>query len=308
MHRDLKPGNIILRTNWRAVLIDFGSSRDTGSGSTHTFTQIYSTGYAPLEQMLGVRQGPFPDIYAIGAVCYHAIGGKMVDAITRHHALSAGRADPLPSAQQVGSGRYPVSLLQAIDAALVVNSVQRPQNVSALTAILGNGKTEDDVTVRVPNRCRGRRNHRWLQWRRPPHAEGAKPQPDGRRHGGGLVRWCLAPGCFSVSHALENRLGTNHRKRQSSPAGDHNHTPGNPQNLRKRGVRRLHRSNLGPLGGWIVTSWQGPNGPGCSALTNLTTTGQRAKGFLTVVRYTYHPGNPWDDGVFITMQVQQPAP
>jgi serine/threonine protein kinase/TPR repeat protein len=144
LHRDIKPANIILRDGGEVVLIDFGSSRDAASGLTRTYTQIYSTGYAPLEQMIDLRQGPFSDIYAIGAVCYHAIGGKPVAALKRHLAVLAGQADPQPPAERIGQGRYPVSLLQAIDAALRVEPEQRPQDVDALFAILDAG----DASIR----------------------------------------------------------------------------------------------------------------------------------------------------------------
>ena len=150
MHRDIKPANIILRDDGSTVLIDFGSSREAGSGLTRTYTQIYSAGYAPLEQMTGLRQGPFSDIYAIGAVCYHAIGGKTVDALTRHLAQSAGQPDPQPSAAQIGSGRYPESLLNAIDAALTINPAQRPQCVDAMLAVLGKNDLADESTVLIP--------------------------------------------------------------------------------------------------------------------------------------------------------------
>ena len=139
LHRDIKPANIILRDGGEVVLIDFGSSRDAASGLTRTYTQIYSTGYAPLEQMIDLRQGPFSDIYAIGAVCYHAIGGKPVAALKRHLAVLAGQADPQPSAERIGQGRYPVTLLKAIDAALEVEPEQRPQDVDAVFAILEAG-------------------------------------------------------------------------------------------------------------------------------------------------------------------------
>jgi serine/threonine protein kinase/TPR repeat protein len=141
LHRDIKPANIIMRESGEVVIIDFGSSREAASGVTRTYTQIYSTGYAPLEQMIDLRQGPFSDIYAIGAVCYHAIGGKPVAALKRHLALLAGQQDPQVPAERIGEGRYPVQLLKAIDATLEVNPGDRPQDAEAVFDILGAGST-----------------------------------------------------------------------------------------------------------------------------------------------------------------------
>jgi predicted Ser/Thr protein kinase len=136
VHRDVKPANIILRENDRLVLIDFGATRQAAPTETLGYTQIYSGGYGPPEQMLGQRQGEFSDIYAIGAVCYRAIGGHPANALARQNSVAAGLADPQPKAASIGDGRYPPALLAAIDAALAIDPAARPQNADAMLAML----------------------------------------------------------------------------------------------------------------------------------------------------------------------------
>ncbi len=131
------------------MLIDFGAARTTSQGRTITFTQIFSEGYAPIEQFAGTRQGPFSDVYALGATLYRAIGGTAVDSFTRHQALLRGQRDPQPPAAQIGGGRYDERLLGAIDAAMVVSPEERPQSVGALLALLGD-TPEVDPTIVVP--------------------------------------------------------------------------------------------------------------------------------------------------------------
>src|ERR1019366_7858528 len=93
MHRGIKPANIILTETGRPVLIDFGSSRESAGDPHTTHTQILSRGYAPPEHILGMPQGEYSDIYAVGAVCYQAIRGKVVDALLRQNTTAAGRPD-----------------------------------------------------------------------------------------------------------------------------------------------------------------------------------------------------------------------
>jgi serine/threonine protein kinase len=152
LHRDVKPSNIILRLpDHRPVLIDFGSARDFGPNSNTTFTQIFSGGYAPIEQLVGSRQGPFSDIYSVGTVAYRAIGGTLVDAFIRHQALLEGRPDPLKPAAEIGSSRYSKPLLTAIDRALAVSGDKRPQHPREMLAALADAEHDSANTTVAPS-------------------------------------------------------------------------------------------------------------------------------------------------------------
>ncbi|MDR3045986.1 MAG: serine/threonine protein kinase [Bacteroidales bacterium] len=85
LHRDIKPDNIIITSDHRAILIDFGSAREFVHNVTQSHTSILTQGYAPLEQYSNTsRKGAYSDIYAIGAVFYFAVtGNKPIDAAER---------------------------------------------------------------------------------------------------------------------------------------------------------------------------------------------------------------------------------
>jgi serine/threonine protein kinase len=127
LHRDIKPNNIYIRQDSTPVLLDFGSARYAIGQISRSVTSIVSPGYAPLEQYdnEAEEQGPWTDIYALGAVMYFAVSGEAPPPATRRV-----MKDPMQSAISIGKGRYRRSLLSAIDWALELNEDRRPRNVA----------------------------------------------------------------------------------------------------------------------------------------------------------------------------------
>ncbi|MGH7812666.1 MAG: protein kinase domain-containing protein [Candidatus Binataceae bacterium] len=73
IYRDLKPGNIMIGKDGRAMLIDFGIARFLPPGGRGT--QIGSLGYAPPEQYAG-RVEPRSDLYSLAATMHHLLTGR----------------------------------------------------------------------------------------------------------------------------------------------------------------------------------------------------------------------------------------
>ncbi|MBF0584001.1 MAG: SUMF1/EgtB/PvdO family nonheme iron enzyme [Magnetococcales bacterium] len=134
IHRDIAPDNIYIRyKDETPVLLDFGAARQAVGGKSRSLSVVVKDGYAPPEQYeTHGNQGPWTDIYALGAVIYRAISGEVPPQSTaRISALARGKADPLRPAQDVGRGRYSASFLRAVDHALERIETDRPQSAMA---------------------------------------------------------------------------------------------------------------------------------------------------------------------------------
>jgi len=76
VHRDVKPGNIIVQPDGRAVLVDFGIARSARSERLTGAGEIVGTAhYLAPEQVSQRPVGPAADVYALGAVTYHCLAG-----------------------------------------------------------------------------------------------------------------------------------------------------------------------------------------------------------------------------------------
>jgi serine/threonine protein kinase/uncharacterized protein YecT (DUF1311 family) len=132
LHRDIKPGNIIIRDEGGAVLIDFGAARQAMETKSRAITSIVTEGYAPLEQYDGMgNQGPWTDIYALGGVAYKCLTGNKPPSATLRV-----RSDPLVPLSIATKSKVSPTFAAAIEAALRVYENLRPQNIADFSAMI----------------------------------------------------------------------------------------------------------------------------------------------------------------------------
>ena len=139
IHLDIKPDNIYLRQDGTPVLLDFGSARQAFGARSETLTALVSPGYAPYEQYdtnAADKQGPWTDIYALGATFYRAVTGRgPKDAMSRVHGILEGK-ERFKKSARLAAGRYSEQLLNAIDTALEFKPADRPQTIQAWRELL----------------------------------------------------------------------------------------------------------------------------------------------------------------------------
>ncbi len=132
LHRDISPDNILLDGNRKPVLIDFGAAREQATKTTRVLSamRVVKDGYSPQEfYIAGSEQGPWSDLYALGASFYHVITGEVPsNSQARLAAIASGDPDPYePLAGRFDE--YPEAVLASIDKALAVLPKKRLQSV-----------------------------------------------------------------------------------------------------------------------------------------------------------------------------------
>ncbi|MFI8219126.1 serine/threonine-protein kinase [Streptomyces sp. NPDC085932] len=109
LHRDVKPGNILLDRSGRVVLTDFGIATmdDPGDGSATHLTRsgelVGSLDYLAPERAQGADPGPASDIWALGATLYAAVeGASPFRRTSTFSTLTAIVSEPLPEPRRAG--------------------------------------------------------------------------------------------------------------------------------------------------------------------------------------------------------------
>lgn len=137
-HRDVALDNVLIRPNGSAILLDFGAARKRIGDLVDDGAMMIKPGYAPIEQYTddpAFSQGPWTDLYALGAVMHAMITGELPPAAVVRSIKDTYR--PLVSRELPAGEVYSPAFLAAVDHALQLRIPDRPESVAAFAAELG---------------------------------------------------------------------------------------------------------------------------------------------------------------------------
>jgi serine/threonine-protein kinase len=157
VHRDVKPGNLLVSDDDVVKLADFGIARATDQSSiTQVGSVLGTAAYLAPEQARGEEAGPRADIYSLGVVAYQLLSGRLPYEATSLSELALKQQRELPPALNTLNDDVSPELAQSVAAALSIEKEHRPPDALAFADILRNGyrgRAPRPSPVGVPTRA-----------------------------------------------------------------------------------------------------------------------------------------------------------
>lgn len=126
LHLDIKPGNILIQPDGNPILLDFGAVIRKNMSRTMQHRPVITPGFSPVEQHDHKGYcGPWTDIYALGATMRTCLDGSPPPKATDRQ-----EKDKMKPALVAFKRKYSSQLLEAIDWAMEVDPLLRPQTVA----------------------------------------------------------------------------------------------------------------------------------------------------------------------------------
>jgi eukaryotic-like serine/threonine-protein kinase len=140
VHRDVKPGNLLLGADGTVKLADFGIAKATEQSSITQIGSVLGTAaYLAPEQGRGEEAGPPADIYALGVVAYQLISGRLPfeGASLTELAIKQQREPPVPLDRLVAA--VSPELARAVDIALRIDPHRRYPTAAEMARAIEEG-------------------------------------------------------------------------------------------------------------------------------------------------------------------------
>ena len=150
LHLDIKPANIFITDDNRAVMIDFGAAREVLSKEGNFIRPMYTPGFAAPEMYRrDSSMGPWTDIYAIGACMYASMQGY-----PPNDAPQRIEKDRLTLALSRLRGIYSDNLIEVVEWCMSLDAMARPQSVFTLQKELSREVERNYTKLTVGERVR----------------------------------------------------------------------------------------------------------------------------------------------------------
>jgi eukaryotic-like serine/threonine-protein kinase len=129
VHRDVKPGNLLVSDSGQVKLADFGIARATEQSSiTQVGSVLGTAAYLAPEQARGEEAGPRADVYSLGVVTYQLLSGRLPYEASSLSELALKQQRESPAPLQELNPRVPPELAQAVSMALAIDQESRPRD------------------------------------------------------------------------------------------------------------------------------------------------------------------------------------
>jgi len=140
VHRDVKPGNLLVATDHSVKLADFGIAKATEQSSITQIGSVLGTAaYLAPEQGRGEEAGPPADIYALGVVAYQLISGRLpFEGASLTELAIKQQREPPPGLDTLVAAVTP-ELARAVDIALRIDPRQRYPTAAEMARAIEEG-------------------------------------------------------------------------------------------------------------------------------------------------------------------------
>ncbi|MBV9681600.1 MAG: protein kinase [Solirubrobacterales bacterium] len=140
VHRDVKPGNLLVSDSDVVKLADFGIARATDQSSiTQVGSVLGTAAYLAPEQARGDEAGPRADLYSLGVVTYQLLTGRLPYEASSLSELALKQQREPPAPVDEINRQVPPELADAIALALALDQEERPATAAQFADALANG-------------------------------------------------------------------------------------------------------------------------------------------------------------------------
>ena len=127
IHRDVKPGNLLVSDSGVVKLADFGIARAVDQSSiTQVGSVLGTAAYLAPEQARGEEAGPRSDIYSLGVVAYQLLSGRLPYEAVSLSELTLKQQREAPGPLDVLNPDVPRDLAEAVSMGLAIDAAARP--------------------------------------------------------------------------------------------------------------------------------------------------------------------------------------